>query len=83
MERNKQAFRAVLRLQRDYDELQCVNAAELPLVAAAPVAVLVPEESDSTAAWLAWKVTIMGSPDSKFAGVLLQLNLDFPPGMSA
>jgi len=78
---SKLALRAVRRLHRDYEELVAVNTAEeMPYAAAAPMGVLVPETEDSLESWLKWKVTLMGPPDSRFAGVLLHVTLDFPSG---
>lgn len=77
---SKLALRAVRRLRRDYEELVAVNSAEMPYAAAAPMGVLVPETEDSLKSWLKWKVTLMGPPDSRFAGILLHVTLDFPSG---
>lgn len=74
---------ATARLQQDYLELQTSNAAELPLVAAAPLAILDSRRANDLGAWLHWRVSLMAPPNSRFAGVLLSLDLKFPPGATA
>lgn len=82
---NKQALRAVARLHRDFEELKA-SAAELPFVAAAPLSALSSDSkrgSGAVSGWLTWRVVIMGPPSTRFAGVLLHVELAFPPSYPA
>lgn len=73
---DKKLFRAVKRLRKDYDDI--LNSSnELPYVAAIPSAVIKGSD-ESLKDWLKWKITIMAPPDSRFAGILFSLTLNFP-----